>query len=558
MKVNSACRYEALETEFKPKAIGYYERVFGRFDTDNSRLSGTARYIKNYINDVNGNPSAMEKAINDWLNNRRLWRWLFTSRYGDRAALSVASSITNKISILKLGVWNVSSALLNLTQLLNTTALLTRKNPVKAAGEVAKACMDVIALTENQAIRRVQKLKPDERKALEDSGVFDELGLDSGAGYSKVSFGKWANRSMVLFKSAERLARYGTILAAYRQARKELGKNYDEAVEYAQEINRKANFDYGVNDAPNLFRRGSIVSQILFQFMKYPIKQFELMREFTPFNGKKDTTWQQKATFWGGWIWFAGAFGLPAEDLLWSIIGVISEPIFGVSPKQAVRQFLLESSKDATLPERVVIRTLLYGGMSNFGIDISSRVGMADVIPGFGTDYNKDANPIIKAVEKYGGATGGTIAQFYLNAAKGDNLGMLRSVSPGAYNFVTATIGESTDSRGRITTKYDDALSRIIRGMGFKSTTEAVEGEALSLKYYNMDKTAKEKQAAIDDFLDAEEAGKPLGEYARKLKELGVKNSTVKKARENRKKDRMQRGFEKDVPDYAKGAMNLW
>ena len=555
---NSASRYEALETEFKPKAIGYYERVFGRFDTDNSRLSGTARYIKNYINDVNGNPSAMEKAINDWLNNRRLWRWLFTSRYGDRAALSVASSITNKISILKLGVWNVSSALLNLTQLLNTTALLTRKNPVKAAGEVAKACMDVIALTENQAIRRVQKLKPDERKALEDSGVFDELGLDSGAGYSKVSFGKWANRSMVLFKSAERLARYGTILAAYRQARKELGKNYDEAVEYAQEINRKANFDYGVNDAPNLFRRGSIVSQILFQFMKYPIKQFELMREFTPFNGKKDTTWQQKATFWGGWIWFAGAFGLPAEDLLWSIIGVISEPIFGVSPKQAVRQFLLESSKDATLPERVVIRTLLYGGMSNFGIDISSRVGMADVIPGFGTDYNKDANPIIKAVEKYGGATGGTIAQFYLNAAKGDNLGMLRSVSPGAYNFVTATIGESTDGRGRITTKYDDALSRIIRGMGFKSTTEAVEGEALSLKYYNMDKTAKEKQAAIDDFLDAEEAGKPLGEYARKLKELGVKSSTVKKARENRKKDRMQRGFEKDTPDYAKGAMNLW
>lgn len=554
---NSACRYEALETEFKPKAIGYFERIYGRFDTDNKKLSGTARYIKDYINDVNGNPSAMEVAISTWLNNRRLFRYMFTSRYGERAALSVAAGITNKMSIAKLGVWNVSSALLNLTQLLNTTALLTRKNPVKAAWEIARACKDVAALTEKQSIRRVENLKPDERKALEDSGVFDELGLDSGAGYSKISFGKWANRSMVLFKAAERLARYATVLAAYRMGRNELNKNHDDAVEYAREINRKANFDYGVNDAPNLFRRGSILSQILFQFYKYPIKQFELMREFMPFNGKKDTTWQQKAIFWGGWIFFAGAFGLPAEDLLWSIISLISEPIFGVSPKQAVRQFLLEASKDANLPERIAIRTLMYGGLSNFGIDISTRVGMADVIPGLGEDYNKDANPIIKAAEKFGGVTGGTIAQFYNSATKGDNMGMLRAISPGAYNMYTAAIGESTDGRGRITTKYDDALSRIIRGMGFKSTTEAVESEALSLKYYNMDKTAKEKQSAVDDYLDAEEEGKPLAPYARRLKELGVKKSTVKKARENRKKDRMQRGFEKDVPDYAKGAMNL-
>lgn len=558
---NSACRYEALETEFKPKAISYFERIFGRFNTDNKYLSGTARYIKDYINDVNGNPSSLEASINTWLNNRRLWRYLFTSRYGDRAALSVATRTTNLISIAKLGVWNVSSAVLNLTQLLNTTALLTDKNPVKTAGELSKAIKDIAALTEGQTETRIAKLKPDERKAMEDTGVLHELGLDSGAGYSKTSFGKWGERSMILFKSSERLARCATILAAYRKARNELNKNYDEAVSYARDINRKANFDYGVNDAPNVFRRGSIISQILFQFMKYPIKQYELMRDFIPLKGKKDATWQQKATFWGGWIFFAGAFGLPAEDLLWSIIGLISEPIFGVSPKQAVRQFLLEASKDASLPERVAIRTLLYGGLSNIGIDISTRVGMADVIPGFGEDYNKDANPVIKNLEKFGGATGGTIAQFYMNAAKGDNLGMLRSISPGMYNMYTAIIGESKDGRGRITTKYDDAMSRIIRGMGFKSTKEAVEGEALSLKYYNMDKTAKEKQAAIDDFLDAEESGEPLGEYYKRLKELGLTGSKLKKklkdARENRKKDRMERGFEKDIPDYGKGAINL-
>lgn len=554
---NSACRYEALETEFKPKAISYFERIYGRIGTDNKYLNGTARYIKDYINDVNGNPSALENSISTWLNNRRLWRYLFTSRYGERAALSVAGNITNKISILKLGVWNVSSAMLNLTQLLNTTALLTDKNPIKAASEVSKAMKDVAALTEGQTEKRIAKLKPDERKAMEDTGVLHELGLDSGAGYSKTSFGKWGDRSMILFKASERLARCATILAAYRKARNVLNKNHDDAVKYARDINRKANFDYGVNDAPNVFRRGSIISQVLFQFMKYPIKQFELMRDFMPFNGKKDITWQQKATFWGGWIFFAGAFGLPAEDLLWFIIDIISEPVFGISSKQAVRQFLLEASKDASLPERLAIRTLLYGGLSNVGIDISSRVGMADIIPGFGVDYNKDANPVIKNIEKFGGATGGTIAQFYLNATKGDNLGMLRAISPGAYNMYTAAIGESKDGRGRITTKYDDAMSRIIRGMGFKSTNEAIDTELGSLKYYNMKKKAEERQNAIDDYLDAEERKENLAPYIKKLNELGVKRSTVVKARKDRKKDRRERLKEKDTPEYYQGAEAL-
>lgn len=554
---NSACRYEALETEFKPKAISYFERIYGRIGTDNKYLNGTARYIKDYINDVNGNPSALENSISTWLNNRRLWRYLFTSRYGERAALSVAGNITNKISILKLGVWNVSSAMLNLTQLLNTTALLTDKNPIKAASEVMKAAKDIAALKESQTEKRIAKLKPDERKAMEDTGVLHELGLDSGAGYSKTSFGKWGDRSMILFKASERLARCATILAAYRKARNVLNKNHDDAVKYARDINRKANFDYGVNDAPNVFRRGSIISQVLFQFMKYPIKQFELMRDFIPFNGKKDATWQQKATFWGGWIFFAGAFGLPAEDLLWALVGLISEPVFGVSPKQAVRQFLLEASKDASLPERVAIRTLLYGGLSNVGIDISSRVGMNDIIPGLGEDYNKDANPVIKAMEKFGGATGGTIAQFYLNATKGDNLGMLRAISPGLYNMYTAAIGESRDGRGRVTTKYDDAMSRIIRGMGFKSTNEAIDTELGSLKYYNMKKKAEERQNAIDDYLDAEERKENLAPYIKKLNELGVKRSTVVKARKDRKKDRRERLKEKDTPEYYQGAEAL-
>lgn len=125
------------------------------------------------------------------------------------------------------------------------------------------------------------------------------------------------------------------------------------------------------------------------------------------------------------------------------------------------------------------------------------------------------------------------------------------------YNIYTAAIGESRDGRGRITTKYDDAMSRIIRGMGFKSTNEAIDTELGSLKYYNMNKTSKEKQNAIDDYLDAEERKENLAPYAKKLKELGVKRSTIVKARKDRKKDRRERLKEKDTPEYYQGAEAL-
>ena len=57
--------------------------------------------------------------------------------------------------------------------------------------------------------------------------------------------------------------------------------SHEEAIRYAKDVNRKSNFDYGVHDAPGIFRRGSIASQILLQFKKYPIKQLEAMKDFS-------------------------------------------------------------------------------------------------------------------------------------------------------------------------------------------------------------------------------------------------------------------------------------
>lgn len=541
---NSVARYEALETEFKPDAISLFERMYGRFSY--GEYTGTAKYIKDYINDVNGNPSALEQDINRALNNNPIWRKYIISRYGDRAALQFAGSVTNTVSVLKLGVFNISSAALNFTQLLNSAALLSAKNPGAAINGLFKACWQM------RGEKMLEKLSPDERRAIEESGVLDELGLDSGAGYHKLMVGKLAEKSMMFFKGSEAIVRRGTVLAAYRQARNQ-GKSHDEAVKYAKEINRKANFDYGVHDAPNIFRRGSIISQILLQFQKYPIKQFELMREMLG----KGTTKQQKMVFWGGYLLLAGAFGLPAEDLLWEIFGLVPS-LFGIDLKESVKQFGLEMAKDANPLTRFAIRTMMYGIASNINIDISSRFGMADIVPWTGPNYNQNAGFFTNLFTTVGGVTGSTIAQTFNNLANGEGvLGIMRALSPGLANIYWGISGERKDTRGRITNTYDDAWSRLVRAMGFKSLDETLALEVQSMKYNEMDRTAKEKQDAIDDYLDAEANGEPLGPYARRLKELGVKKSTVKKARDARKKDRMQRSVDKDVPDYAKGAMNL-
>ena len=119
---NSASRYAALETEFKPQAISLYERLYGDFSRD--APSKEADYVKDYINDINGNPSTLETAITEALMKSKLFRQFIVPRFGDRAALTLGSKLSNAVSYMCLGYFNASSALLNLTQVMNSAAYI--------------------------------------------------------------------------------------------------------------------------------------------------------------------------------------------------------------------------------------------------------------------------------------------------------------------------------------------------------------------------------------------------------------------------------------------------
>ncbi|MCI6283595.1 glucosaminidase domain-containing protein [Selenomonas sp.] len=532
---NSASRYVAMETEFKPKAISYFERMFGAFDKD---YTGLAKYCKDYINDINGNPSALEEAISKALNSTYLFKKVIIPTFGDRAALTLGNGIATKVSYLTLGL-NMSSALLNFTQLANAAAYIG----------------DVSSLVTMVNRGRHHKYSRRDLRILHETGVFNDIGLDSGSGYDQMrggapSFGTGrfarglsgvnrvidyaGNKSMFFFRQADAICRRGTVLAAYEKARKD-GKTHAEAIAFAKEVNDKANFQYGVQDAANVFRRGSIVSQLLLQFKKYGFKELEVMSDFSPWS--KSTSKKQKLMFWAIYAMLCGAMGVPALDWLDEIFGEKT----GFYTKDEIQKAIIGLCGS----NKRLAAAAMYGVPAIFGMNISNRAGMSDVIP-------------TSLGDLVAGPTFSKAFRFTQDFAGGNWANALRDVSPGLYNLYAGYSGESRGKRGRLNDRYTTAWDRILRAVGFRSVEESVPVDMQRIISRDKAALTKERQAAQDAYIE-----NPTSENKARLKELGINPKTVTKEAQKKQQTREERmegsvskkdaARYKPLTDYAKG-----
>ena len=528
--VNMASRYSAMETYFKPQAVNLFERLYGDISKE---YTGLPKYIKNYIYDINGNPSSFETWLNENILKCGPWRKWIASNFGERAALQLGNSIANTVSMMTLGVWNVSSALLNFSQIMNAATYI---GDMSAVGKILKA-----------GAKRKYGYK--DMRVLVETGVLNDIGLDSGSGYdinrsSKVSLkqafknaGAFANKvgqwGMLPFKTTESIVRRGTVLTAYHKARLD-GKSHDEAIKFASEVNRKSNFDYGVADAPNVFRRGSIVSQLLLQFKKYGIKELEVMGDVMPMLSDKTST-KQKLMFWGMYFMTCGLLGIPflnwPDDTLQTFVGW--------SPKDHMQEAIMTAAGDSK-EGKMLANIAMYGLASVGGINISSRAGLSDVIPTRMLDV--------------GGATFGKTVNLGFDLAAGNIPNAVRDVSPGLYNILMATYwGESEGKRGRTMTRYEDTWSRILRGAGFRSVKESNVADVERIMKRNNKKKQQEEQEAIDAYIE-----NPSGKNGMRLKELGISPKRVQAEREKKKMDRTERltdGMSKQKLKEAQGGV---
>lgn len=475
--MNQAARFLAMD-ELKARGTTLFENRWGNFDHE---YTGMAKYAKDYLNDVLGVPTNAARTMNEFVKQipglNRVARLVF----GDRPAESLAAVFTKYIAVAKLGFFNVGSALMNLSQLVNATAALGY---------------------DDVRLGIVEYFHPNDRtrRVYEETGVENDLNVSAGAGYSKAServygkLGDLAEATLAPFTFMDGMCRKTTVLAAYRQATRK-GMSHEEAIAFARETNDRTNFDYSVADAPNFLRRSGPLGQVLFQFKKFGVKQLEFAL------GLK--TVGERTRFWVPMIALSGLFGLPGTDLLVSLF----RALFDRDPQLEINAWLAKNSSWISEPVR---RTIQYGLLSNVGIDMSRRVGMGDVIPNQLSDL---LGPAVGTVARMGGPA--AILAGKLFGMDGDGtaalLNALEALSPGLSNPIKALLGEVADkNRGRLRFSYSGG-ERFVRAMGFRPTREAVESDAVRTARYVEQQRGDRERAAIDEYARARERNDDVG-----------------------------------------------
>jgi len=450
---NMISRYAALDG-FKAKSITRFEREFGAFDKEHK---GVAKYVKDYINDVNGIPTDVENLLNNTLEKVPVVRQFLGKYLGDRPSLQLAGATTNAVAITKLGLYNVSSALINATQLINTYAALgaewTAKGLLKAA-----------------------RLNIKDKAILKRLGVDVQLGLESGAGYSKAGqMGQLFSKSTALFQATEKLMRRTAGLGAYYKALAE-GRPAQEALDFAREIIRKTQFEYSIADAPAFIRRTGPVGQILFQFKKFPVKELEFI---TQLKGA------EHARFWIPFALLSGYYAFPLAELLINTV----KAMFGVDLELELKKHLMDWAGDDQ-EKQAAAMAIMYGAFSNLGVDISRRVGAGDFVPAQARDLPGPAlSTVVNAAQL---------------AARGNWIETVRAISPAPGNLLLAlqTDGEISNPWERERLKAQLApWERALKATGFMPAQESIQRDIKRVISYAEARRREEETAAIDKYI---------------------------------------------------------
>lgn len=511
--INSLDRYFTMSSRYcalqpaKQKSIKLFERTFGRWDKEYGGKEAMANIIKRYIRHNNGTPNYLESMINSMIAKNDWLLKNLNANYGDRLGVALAGNINGFLSKNLLGFLNVSSALVNMTQLVNTVALI-------GAGHTA------------HGMSALKNMSLSDKKILAEVGVPYNIGLDTPSGFSKrrsaiegkrqgferlrSMVSKAGDKGMYLFKKADELTRAVAVLGAYNEATKDKGMSHKQAIAYARRINREANFDYGSSDAPGIYQMlsGTVLGDLALLFQKYPMKEWELMTSLMPYFGKG--TKAQKARFWAIYLLMAGFAGLPGGDWLDEFL----EKILGYKPSSVLKMELFKN-----LGDNPVSRTLVYGIFSNLGVDISRRVGMSGMFP--------DSDSLLGYLT---GPAGSIIPGSIANAMSGDYIKAMKTINPALGNVAEALRGYSTNSKGQVSYKYE-GTERYLKGMGFRPVGQSLASDMSSATYAEKTRTKDKKQKLLMDAARKRADGERLTTAEMtELRKNGITGAQLKKA----------------------------
>lgn len=537
--LNSSARYVAME-KFKPRAINFYEHYFGDFNGDPDKIQNknkrlVANRIKRFISDFNGNPSTVEEVANDIVRSIPVIGDKLNDVYNGRPALALSSKLSWANATMKLGCLNIASPMLNYMQLVNiVTALDSNKYPAMAMKKV----FSPHGFTEL------------DKKILEESGIMDNINMSSDAGgytqnrrYDKIKENKlykWLI-TPALFEKCDLQMRQVAVLGAYYQGIEEKGMKIPngkeispEAIEYAKEINREANFDYSAANTPELIRRGSVLTQQMFQFQKYPIMQFEFF-----WDNVVHGTNSQRIRFLVPYMLATGIAGcIPFADLLNALLSTLFGGFLDDDDlaKKAKAEMMKWAGKDPFL--QGVVTTVTSGLLPAVtGIDISSRAGMQNFFSGeyYGNKPDSSAGAIAQSLT---GATVSSIGSMFSQLFNGNKVEAIKALSPGIGNIIQGLMGETHTTHHRVASVYNTMYEQILHGLGFRHINES-NTQFINSYLYEQSKNDKEhRKDLMDKALD-----NPTSENMDNLKVNGITDKQLKNYKESRDKSSMERAL---------------
>lgn len=507
---NMASRYIALD-KFKHQATNKFIGRFGDFDKP-QKMNTIAKYTKNYINDINGVPRQTEVVLDNLFKGDTKFAKFMSDRLGERPASQMAAFTTKAVAAAKLGFLNVSAAMVNGSQLMMGNAILGSR--WMADGMTRAARLDAIKI--KNFFRKGKKGNKD-LAILEKLGVEFQEGLE-GAHNLSGKMGKMFDAGLLPFTMVEYRLRAAVSLGAYYKAmagkvKGVPGGNKPMAMEYARQANTRSNFDYTIADAPDFIRSGGPISQVAFQFKKFPVKALEFMTELKGAENPR---------FWIPFVTVAGLYGFPGFEALNRAV----KSVYGFDIELETKDHWMRWAGDD--PEKQALaNTIMRGVMSNKelgGVDLSRRIGGGDFIPTRPSDL---AGPAVSSVWRAGQM-----------AAQAEWVEAMRQMvtTPGNIALAIQNDGEIYNvwDRNRMRIKLTPE-EQIKKGFGLTGTRESTERDIIRIMRYKEGKLKREQKDAIDKFI---KDGTPIPP------DLGVTSEQLFNEMKKKKMTPTQRAFD--------------
>lgn len=492
-----------------------YAETFGK-DFAEPAVTQEEKFVKNYLS-ANLNKQSItdfDNFMNEVVSSipklgPMIKRYYSDHPYTDALGQSIAFN-----NVMKLGLGNVSSLVVQLSQLLNANAKLA-KGVNLVSGNMVKAAR---ILNSGEAKKYNDLFHylgiGEENFALDRELTGDPLGYMNKKLIGKESVSSLANKSMYFFEKGDTIARKISAIAAYEESAKEWNKLSAQQKEFNKEKQWrykwvrdfviKTNFDYGIANTPLGITNLGVTGKALLQFKKFPL--------FT-LNFMLNNTKAENVRFLTSLALVAGLGGMPWEGLL----DGASELMTGESISDVVKRDMINWA-GGNPTKKAMVNVALYGAFAHAtGINLQGRIGLQDV---FSID---------------GGPTYGLIKGAYQSLASQSPRPLINAISSKPRQIEQAIEGEYKTASGKTLDKYSD-YDRVLKILGFKPIGENNARDAQQVEVY-----AKKQYATA--LKEAKEAYKnhPTPDNFNALRVYGMKPKEIRYLLTSKNKPKKER-----------------